>query len=277
MNIENLKTGLFGFKKTSVFQYISEIEERFSEKLAEKDEFARTNEAQYRARVAQLEADLLDARQQLDAQRNDQWMISATLLDAHRYADTLKKETEKTESAACRQLNDILRQKQLEIEHYAVQISELQAMFRELLRKMDHEAQLLCEHTQEVAAACPECNMSLFARSPQAEEQALPLPEEPIAQTADKAGSFFQSYVEDEGNAQLTDKKEPFVQSLEQAERITEPVAQVEPDVESLLPEEAEVESPLAGRGGEQSDSQTAGICPSAAQDEKNLQSGIEE
>lgn len=38
MKAEELKTGLWGFKKFSVYQYITSLEESFSSKLLEKDE-----------------------------------------------------------------------------------------------------------------------------------------------------------------------------------------------------------------------------------------------
>ena len=38
MNLDNLQKGFFGYKKSSVYEYISSMEEEFSERLLEKDE-----------------------------------------------------------------------------------------------------------------------------------------------------------------------------------------------------------------------------------------------
>ena len=69
MKTEDLKTGLFGFRKASVFQYISEIEEECSAKLMERDAQIKKNEEQYLLRTQQLEEELSDLKEALEKQK----------------------------------------------------------------------------------------------------------------------------------------------------------------------------------------------------------------
>ncbi|HIS75316.1 MAG TPA: hypothetical protein IAB51_00760 [Candidatus Merdivicinus excrementipullorum] len=164
MESKNLKKGLFGFQQASVFQYISDIEETFSAKLMEKDAQAQKNEEQYLLKIRRLEEELSDVREQFEKQKNQQVMIANTLLDAQRYAETLKKETEEKEQEARRKLTEQIERKQQEINAYQMQIQQIREMFHALLSKMDGETQELEQDAQTVKDNCPGQNMSLFLR-----------------------------------------------------------------------------------------------------------------
>ena len=51
MRIEELKKGLWGYKKESIFQYIAEQEETFSKKLLEKNTQLEQLSQQYQTRI----------------------------------------------------------------------------------------------------------------------------------------------------------------------------------------------------------------------------------
>ena len=55
MNLDNLQKGFFGYKKSSVYEYISSMEEEFSERLLEKDEDTKKKEEEYKEKIRQLE------------------------------------------------------------------------------------------------------------------------------------------------------------------------------------------------------------------------------
>ena len=59
MKKEDLKSGLFGYKKASVFRYIAEIEQEYSEKINEKEILAKKAEEQYLMQYAALEKEAL--------------------------------------------------------------------------------------------------------------------------------------------------------------------------------------------------------------------------
>ena len=58
MKLENLKKGLFGYQKASVYVCIAAIEEEFSNKLMEKEAQAKKEGEQYQIRIQQLEKEL---------------------------------------------------------------------------------------------------------------------------------------------------------------------------------------------------------------------------
>ena len=100
MKAEELKTGLWGFKKFSVYQYITSLEESFSSKLLEKDEENRAALVREQQRAQELEAELGALRQRYEALKNEQALIANTLLDAQRYAASLKTQAEEQARAA---------------------------------------------------------------------------------------------------------------------------------------------------------------------------------
>ncbi len=163
MKLESLKKSLFGYKKTSVFAYISSVEEEFSTKLMEKDAQARKNEEQQLLRIRQLEDELRDVRQQLEKQKDEQLRIADTLLDAQRYADSLKKETEEKEESARQRLAESVEVKQRELDEYGEQIRQVRELVCALLNKTDGEARELESHIKTIRDNMT--NMSLFSRN----------------------------------------------------------------------------------------------------------------
>ena len=60
--MEELKRGLWGYKKDAVFQYITEQEEAFSQKLMEKEVQAQQAGQQAQARIQSLERENRELR-----------------------------------------------------------------------------------------------------------------------------------------------------------------------------------------------------------------------
>ena len=170
MKSENLRIGLFGFQKASVFQYISAIEEEFSAKLMEKDAQTRKNDEQYLLRIRQLEEELSDVKEQFEKQKNEQMTIANTLLDAQLYAEFLKKETEEKEREEQQRLDDLVEKKQREVDAYQIQIQHIQEMLQTLLNKMDGETQELEQCEKTTKEKFPDQNMSLFLRKTESVE-----------------------------------------------------------------------------------------------------------
>ena len=141
MKTDELKTGFWGYKKFSVYQYINSLEEQFSAQLLEKDRESRAALEQAQQRVRQLEQEVADLRRQQESRQNEQMLISSTLMEAQRYSEQLKQESNAREQEAQRQMEASARQVSLEGE--------------------------------DLKAAAPDRNMSLFRRNPEpkAEEQ----------------------------------------------------------------------------------------------------------
>lgn len=74
MKTDELKTGFWGYKKFSVYQYINTLEEQFSAQLLEKDRESREALEQEQQRVRQLEQELEDLRRQMEEQQREQML-----------------------------------------------------------------------------------------------------------------------------------------------------------------------------------------------------------
>ena len=170
MTLDALKTGFWGYQKAGVLQYITSLEEQFSTKLAEKEQAYQDSMGQAQDRIRQLEAELETLRRQHEAQTAEHVLISSTLLEAQRYAEQRKAQAEEAAAAAQRQLDESFARKNAELACYAGQIQQLREHFRSVLRDMDGSAQLLSRSTEAVQESCPDQNMSLFQRRPEAGE-----------------------------------------------------------------------------------------------------------
>lgn len=150
MKTEDLKTGLFGFRKASVFQYISEIEEECSAKLMERDAQIKKNEEQYLLRTQQLEEELSDLKEALEKQKG----VRKTA-DAQRGGASAAQEQE------AQRLGELLEKKRQELKACETQIQHIRETLQTLLSEMNGQVQELRPGAEEEH---PTRNMSLFLR-----------------------------------------------------------------------------------------------------------------
>ena len=100
MRLESLKKGFWGYKRDAVFQYITEQEELFSQKMAEKDAQLDRAGQQAQARIQELERELLELaryREKVAALRET---IQATLTGLEQHAEELEQQAEELYEAA---------------------------------------------------------------------------------------------------------------------------------------------------------------------------------
>ena len=164
MTLGELKSGFFGFKKASVYQYITNMEEKFSSMLTAKDEEASKAAEQYQQRIDGLEKELNQLREQYEAQRNEQVVIANTLMEAQRYAERMKREAEQKQQEAQRQLEEASAVQNRELERYRGQIQQLRAHFITMLKDMDGTAGRLEEKMEQLQEPGQTQNLSLFCR-----------------------------------------------------------------------------------------------------------------
>ena len=165
MKTEALKTGFWGYKKFSVCQYITAMEQEFSAKLLEQDEESRALLEQERQRSQALEEELNALREQYEAQRSEQLLIANTLVEAQRYAETLKAESEARAQEAEQRLQEELAKREQELEQYTERLNQLRELFRSMLQEMDGSAEHLLLQLQDIKA--PDRDISLFCRKPE--------------------------------------------------------------------------------------------------------------
>ncbi len=170
MEIDQLKRGFWGYQKDSVYQLVSSMEDKFSTTLLEKEEEIKKKEEMYLSRIHTLENELLETKQKLENHVTHQDMISMTLLDAKRFAQTMQAEAEEKQKAEMEKFYEDLKQKKKELLHYQKSISDLREKVRETLNSMDMQIQGLTDTAEETMQSAPCGNMSLFERKSESGE-----------------------------------------------------------------------------------------------------------
>ena len=141
MHLDQLKKGLWGYRKDSVFQYIASQEEVFSQKLLEKD--------------AQAEGAARQYQEKCD-------MISDALLDARSCAAQMKEESRALETEAQERIRQALEQELEQVAQYKEKVAALRCNIQATLAALDYKAAELEEQAQQLSDASPDGNLSLF-------------------------------------------------------------------------------------------------------------------
>lgn len=170
MRLDELKTGLFGYKKNGVYEYVTSLEEEFSLRMTEKDAQAKKNEEEYQHKINRLEKELEELRHQYEAQKNQQLMIGSTLLEAKRYAASLMQQADLKKQKEYEEWENELSQKKQELNEYHAKIINIREMFCNLLTSMDKKTNELDKQVQILKDDCPSRNMSLFERKKESAE-----------------------------------------------------------------------------------------------------------
>lgn len=150
MQIQEMKKGLFGYKKESVYRYVSSLNEEFSQKLIAKDEKNELLIQELRDRAQTLETELAQMRKECDDLRKKQLAVSDSIVDAQEYAAQLKSETALKERALCNQLEKRMEKENIRLDDYAANISLLRDQLKQLLAHFDEELKLAGEHAAEL-------------------------------------------------------------------------------------------------------------------------------
>ncbi len=164
MTLDHLKKGFWGYQKSSVYEYVTALEGDFSQKLMEQEAKARDSETQYQERVRQLEEELTTLRQQYEAQQAEQRMISSTLIEAKKYAETLKQEADAAAQAERQAWERELEQMHKALNQYRLQVRTLREQFSTMLQALDDQVEDFDQQAQATASDCPGRNMNLFHR-----------------------------------------------------------------------------------------------------------------
>ena len=93
MRMDELKRGLFGYKKDSVYHYILSVEEKASARVAEKEARLAELEAEMKRQIAGLEATVTALQKENAALQENQSMVLSTMMEAQRYADQLREDS----------------------------------------------------------------------------------------------------------------------------------------------------------------------------------------
>lgn len=131
MRLEEVKKGLWGYKKEGVRQYIAQLE---AEAQAKKDEELRQLEESSGRRIAELEEALRAAQEENKAMRAEQASIADALIQAQKYAQQIRDEADEFERAAHDRVQISVDRQLRELEEYSVAADELKEQLHALLK-----------------------------------------------------------------------------------------------------------------------------------------------
>ena len=162
MRLEELKKGLWGYKKDAVFQYISQQEEQFTQKMAEKDAQLEQTSRQDRARIQDLEQENRTLKEELARLRAQQDQISQAILDARSSAEILKAESRAQEEKARETVRQALEQDLTVLENYRQQVTDLHRAIRTAMKGLEQQVEEMEQQAEELHEAAPQENLTLF-------------------------------------------------------------------------------------------------------------------
>ena len=162
MRLEELKKSFWGYQRDAVFQYISQQEERFAQKMAEKD--AQLEQASQRdsARIQALEQENRILQEELGHLRERQDQISQAILDARSSAEILKAESRAKEEAARENVRQALEADLTALEKYRDQVFGLRQAIQTALEHMEQQTETFMEQAEDLIEASPKGNLKLF-------------------------------------------------------------------------------------------------------------------
>ena len=162
MRLEELKKGLWGYKKEGVFQYITDMEDTCARKLQEKDAQLRETEQRAQTRIQTLEGENRALRAELEKLREQQDQISRAILDARASAEAMQEETRAREEKARETVRRTLDGELAELSRYQEKLDALRGEICRTLEGMERQAAELTQRAERLAEESPEGNLTLF-------------------------------------------------------------------------------------------------------------------
>ena len=162
MRLEELKKSFWGYQKDTVFRYITQQEEAFTQKLAEMDALRERMEQQAQSRIRELEEENRAMKEELGRLREQQDQISRAILDARASAEALKAESRAQEEAARDTVRHALELDLAELAGYREKVAELRKAIQTALGSMEEQAEEIEQQAEELFEAAPTGNLTLF-------------------------------------------------------------------------------------------------------------------
>lgn len=162
MRLEELKKGLWGYKKDEVIQYLSQQEELFAQKMAEKDAQLEQMNRQAQSRIQALEQENRALKEELTRLRVQQDQISQAILDARSSAERLKAESRAQEEAARETVRRMLEQDMAVLDGYRQQLADLRLAIQTAMKGLEQQTEAMDQQAEELLGAAPQGNLTLF-------------------------------------------------------------------------------------------------------------------
>ena len=162
MRLEELKQGLWGYKKDAVFQYISQLEDAFSQKMTERDAQVERIIQQDQARIRDLEQAARMLEEDLAPLKDRKEQISQAILDARSSAEVLRAESLAQEEAARETIRKTLERELAELSVYREKVAALREVIKTAMAGLEQEAEEMERQVEELYEAAPAGDLTLF-------------------------------------------------------------------------------------------------------------------
>ncbi len=130
LTIDSLPTSVFGYRKSSVCEYIAQINEEFSQNVLEKDQYYLQQIKILQEKIKQLENENLRMKER-------QMDISRAIMDAHSVSEQIISSAE-NKAAKVREKSEIFRNEEVNrLKDCRESIEEFKNSLRELFEQID--------------------------------------------------------------------------------------------------------------------------------------------
>ncbi len=175
MNGKRFRTGLFGFNKSDVCDYIGSMDERIENRLKDKE----TEIAELKAKIAELEA---QRNTIVEVLRNAELNAKGIVEEAKKNADSIMKNVDKEAEEKKVRLNRELEVKRREIQNYYNSENDKLEKIREDVRSL-RKASIDAIRKFEEALAEIEGSVELKHGANRAAEEVSPMPFSDVSRT----------------------------------------------------------------------------------------------
>ena len=163
MNITELKKSLFGYSKESVYQYISYLNQEFSQKLLEKDSVSDNLVKELQERNSALEKEIESLRAENDTYKRMQSCISESIISAKNYENEIKDATvlegnriRKTIEEETQRKEQLLKGYIETVEKYRASLVDILKEFEGVLNNAANEGRSILNEQQPVSSQLKE-------------------------------------------------------------------------------------------------------------------------
>lgn len=137
MLLQELRRGLFGYKKDSVYQYVLYLNEKFNQKLSEKDFDTGRQIKELKDMIADLKFQLSIVKKENEEYTKMQVAVSNSIIDAKSYASQMKKETEDIEEDLRQKLKERYKEENKKLEEYSELVNKVRESIKSVLKEID--------------------------------------------------------------------------------------------------------------------------------------------
>ena len=155
MNITELRKSLFGYSKESVYQYISYLNQEFSQKLVEKDRESNYLIKELQERNAALEKEMESIRAENDIYKKMQSSISESIISAKNYEKEIKDAAVLENKKNRETINEEKQKQEMQLKNYIETIDAYRVSLVHILKEFETSLKNISEEGHSILKESP--------------------------------------------------------------------------------------------------------------------------